>query len=141
MDVMTKEYTDSDFIKMANGKMPLPEGLSKTKYGSYRVQRQINRNIYAFPTIRNFELALDINSVVSRMAVELKADPTSITSDEVVSLIVDSKLSDMEEITRQNEELKKELQELKYNVQTLFSVVNTIHENQNKSFFRRIFNL
>lgn len=93
----------SDLIKMENGKKDLPVGISRTKFGSYRMQRTVNNKKYRFGSTQNLEIALSVNAGIDEMVKDLRLaleEPESATAEQVASIVAENSATDMEGIAR-----------------------------------------
>lgn len=106
------EYTRADIIRMENDNQSLPEGVTRTKYGSYRLYRNVNGKKYYFGSIRSLELALRVNKGVDEMSNDFK------------DLVASSKQLKLDELTLQ----VKILQEIVLDL-----------SDERKPFWQRIF--
>lgn len=127
--------------KLESGKEPLPVGINKVSSGyGYRISRTFKGKDFRFGTFQSLEHALRTNEYLNRFleAVNEELDERPATAEDVEELLIkhNSPLSNME-----NSVLLQDTKELRHNVKMLFNIVLNMHENQNKSWIRRVFNL
>lgn len=129
---------ESDLIKMENGKKDLPKGITRTGSKGHHIRRKVLGKTYSFPVIHNQELAIAVNEKVREMAEDFQIHRDEQNAAHKKELL-DAKENN--DFIKQNEELVRELSAISYNVKSLFYIVSELHDKQNKSFFKRIFNL
>src|SRR5690606_16777890 len=129
----------SDLIKMENGKKDLPVGISKTKHGSYRLQRTVNNKKYRFGSTQSLELAITVNEGIDELVKDLRIaleNPDSIKEEQLVK-IADA---NMEEINRKLDILFGVIEDQN---DLIIRKDNLLHErilnlsNERKGFFAR----
>lgn len=144
---MAMTEKESSLIKMENGKQDLPIGISRSQYGSYRLQRTVNGVKYRFGSIQNLELALSVNAGIDELVKNFRIaleEPVSATAEQVTSIVEERSDSDMAElqhtfsamasmIDNQNDFVRKELELLHNHISEL--------ANERKSFWKRLFKL
>lgn len=86
-----KKYTEAELIKMANGKMELPKGISRTKYG-YRIYRRIDNKKYNFGSFQNINLVIKTNEYIERLAKDFRAElERKVNAEESLRKVLDEK--------------------------------------------------
>lgn len=101
-NAMTEEQ--SNFLKMENGKKDLPVGITKTQFGSYRLQRTVNNQKYRFGSIQSLDLALRVNAGIDDLVKDLRIaleSPSGVTAEQVKEIVAENSLIDQLEVTRQ----------------------------------------
>lgn len=131
----------SDLIKMENGKKDLPVGISKTKWGSYRLQRTVNQKKYRFGSIQSLDLALTVNQGIDELVKDLRAAldrPEGVTEEQLIA-IADA---NMDEIDRKFDMLFGAIESQN---RLIIRKDDLLHErildlsNERKGFFARLF--
>lgn len=129
--------------KLESGKEEFPVGIHKVSRGyGYRISRTFKGKDYRFGTFQSLEHALRTNEYLNRLldAVNEELDKRPATTEDIEELLFKHN-----EPTRLDgmffKEFVRGVEELKHNTKTSLSVISKIHENQNKSWIRRLFNL